>query len=700
MRIIISTGLYPPEIGGPATYTKVVEDELKRRGIPVFVLPFRLVRHLPPVIRHLMFMYRLIRMSKRGDILYAQDTVSVGLPTALVTTLFRRRFFVRVPGDFAWEQGTQRFGVKEGIDDFQNKKYGFRVSLLRLIQRFVVARAEKVITPSLYFKNLVSGWVKNPDKVYHIYNGINLNQKVIPHIFQNKTLVASGRLVPWKGFDSLISFVAETDFDLVILGEGEDRTRLETLVQEKNLGGRVSLPGLVSRDELLAYSAGSFAVIAPSSFESFSFQIVEAMSVGAVCIAFDIGNLNEIITNGVSGYLVQPGDYDAVRTILNNIENVRGYIGENAKKESQAFSVENTVDQLLGIIKPPTRTLMISTDRNIYDEESVVFRRMQDYSRVIGPFDIVVFTKNGFTKKTIGQVSIHPTNSSSRWLYTLHGFLIARKLENIGRVTTQDPFETGIIGFLLSWKYRWSVQIHTDFMSPFFQTSFLNKVRVRIARLILRRAHSIRVVSERIKASLPVRLRTKKITVLPIVTKEVSGCIFVQEKNTLKLLTISRLEEEKNIDVLIQVAAKIPEVTLDIVGSGSLEGELRTLISTLHLEDRVFVRGFSHDTDSWYQNADVYVQASSYEGFGLSLFEAGLSGLPIVTTDVGLVGHEIPKDAVLVFSHKNHEELKAHIEALLGDYNLRKTLSERVFNASHNQLVSYDEYLEAYKNSL
>jgi glycosyltransferase involved in cell wall biosynthesis len=700
MRIIISTGLYPPEIGGPATYTKVVEEELKRRGTPVLVLPFRLVRHLPPVIRHLAFMYRLIRMSKRGDILYAQDTVSVGLPTALVATLFRRRFFVRVPGDFAWEQGTQRFGVKEGIDDFQNKEYGFRVSLLRALQRFVVARAEKVITPSLYFKNLVSGWVNNPDKVHHIYNGINLNQKVVPHMFQNKTLVASGRLVPWKGFDSLINFVAETDFDLVILGEGEDRVRLESLVQEKNLGQRVSLPGLVSREELLAYSAGSFAVIAPSSFESFSFQIVEAMSVGAVCIAFDIGNLNEIITNGVSGYLVQPGDYDAVRTILNNLENVRGYIGENARKESQAFSVESTVDQLLNSMNVTPRTLMISTDRNIFDEESAVFRRMQDYSRVLGPLDIVVFTGRGFSKKTVGKVSLHPTNSSSRWLYPLYGFFIARKLRNIKRVTTQDPFETGIIGFFLSWKYRWSVQIHTDFMSPFFQTSFLNKVRVIIARLILRRAHSIRVVSERIKASIPTSLQNKKITVLPIMTEEPRARISIEKKDTLKLLTISRLEEEKNIDVLIRAVAGIPEVTLDIVGSGSLEDELRRLISTFHLEDRVFLRGFSHDTDSWYQNADVYIQASSYEGFGLSLFEAGLSGLPIVTTDVGLIGYEIPKDAVLVFSHKNHEELKARIEVLLSDLNLRETLSERVYEVSHDQLVSYDEYLEAYKNSL
>jgi glycosyltransferase involved in cell wall biosynthesis len=136
------------------------------------------------------------------------------------------------------------------------------------------------------------------------------------------------------------------------------------------------------------------------------------------------------------------------------------------------------------------------------------------------------------------------------------------------------------------------------------------------------------------------------------------------------------------------------------VGSGSLEDELRRLISTFHLEDRVFLRGFSHDTDSWYQNADVYIQASSYEGFGLSLFEAGLSGLPIVTTDVGLIGYEIPKDAVLVFSHKNHEELKARIEVLLSDLNLRETLSERVYEVSHDQLVSYDEYLEAYKNSL
>jgi hypothetical protein len=192
------------------------------------------------------------------------------------------------------------------------------------------------------------------------------------------------------------------------------------------------------------------------------------------------------------------------------------------------------------------RTLMISTDRNIFDEESAVFRRMQDYSRVLGPLDIVVFTGRGFSKKTVGKVSLHPTNSSSRWLYPLYGFFIARKLRNIKRVTTQDPFETGIIGFFLSWKYRWSVQIHTDFMSPFFQTSFLNKVRVIIARLILRRAHSIRVVSERIKASIPTSLQNKKITVLPIMTEEPAH-VFLLKKKILSNCLLFLVSKKKKI---------------------------------------------------------------------------------------------------------------------------------------------------------
>ena len=82
-RILIATGLFPPEIGGPATYSKLLQDMLPDFGFWVTVLPFREVRRLPKLIRHVWYFWRVVRAGFYADIIFAQDPVSVGLPAAL-----------------------------------------------------------------------------------------------------------------------------------------------------------------------------------------------------------------------------------------------------------------------------------------------------------------------------------------------------------------------------------------------------------------------------------------------------------------------------------------------------------------------------------------------------------------------------------------------------------------------------------------
>lgn len=131
MKITIATGIYPPSIGGPATYSKLLFDNLPKQGIDVSVLSYDQVRHLPKGLSHLTFFLKLFSVAKRSKIVFAQDPVSVGLPTLIFCKLTGKKFFIRIAGDYAWEQSVNRFGVKDSIDDFQNKKYGFSIQLLK-----------------------------------------------------------------------------------------------------------------------------------------------------------------------------------------------------------------------------------------------------------------------------------------------------------------------------------------------------------------------------------------------------------------------------------------------------------------------------------------------------------------------------------------------------------------------------------------
>src|SRR3989338_1426308 len=137
MRILIATGIFPPDIGGPATYSSLLLEELPKRDVAVSVVtygPAGVSRNIPKGLRH--FLYFLVCVFKPADIIFAQDPVSAGFPALLAARLTGRKFVVRVAGDYAWEQGVERFGVKDGIDNFQKKNYDSRTEFLRRVERF------------------------------------------------------------------------------------------------------------------------------------------------------------------------------------------------------------------------------------------------------------------------------------------------------------------------------------------------------------------------------------------------------------------------------------------------------------------------------------------------------------------------------------------------------------------------------------
>jgi glycosyltransferase involved in cell wall biosynthesis/putative flippase GtrA len=354
IKVLVTTGIYPPEIGGPATYTALLEKELPKFGVDVEVLPFRTVKHLPKIIRHLAFFGKILNLGKKMNLLYTQDPVSVGFPTMLAAKILGKPFLARIAGDYAWEQAAQRFTVSDGIDDFQNKKYGWRVEILRLIQKITAEMADEIITPSKYFRDLVANWNPKKNNIITVYNGINLldipqnNEK-----FEPKTIISAGRLVPWKGFDVLIEIMKDLpDWKLFIAGDGPDKERLSNLIENLKLNGRIFLLGKVDRKDLLNRMQKCEIFILNTSFESFSFQIVEAMFAGTPVISTNIGNISEIVENGKDGLLVSPNNKEEILKAIQKLSDfsLRTKIIANAKEKAKHFSIEKTLEKTSQII--------------------------------------------------------------------------------------------------------------------------------------------------------------------------------------------------------------------------------------------------------------------------------------------------------------------------------------------------------------
>ena len=158
------------------------------------------------------------------------------------------------------------------------------------------------------------------------------------------------------------------------------------------------------------------------------------------------------------------------------------------------------------------KVLSISLDRKVFEQGSAVRSRLLDYGRLVEELHIIVFAKKsyGFKNESFPpNIFLYPTNTRTRLGYILRAIVIAYEIKRSGIsidvVSAQDPFETGLIAFLISriLRAKLHLQIHTDVMSPYFKKeSLMNRVRVLFATFLIPRANAIRVVSERIKNSL------------------------------------------------------------------------------------------------------------------------------------------------------------------------------------------------------
>lgn len=350
-KIVLATGIFPPEEGGPATYSKLLQKDMPAYGFSVEVYPFRVVRHLPRWLRHFVYFLKLWKAALRADIVYAQDTVSVGFPALCAAKFSGRKFLIRVPGDYAWEQSSQQFGVKDSINDFQKKTYGFRVELIRRIQKFTVAHADLVITPSLYFRDLVREWVTQKDKVITIYNGVDFEELGLSQnaVCEPQTLITAGRLVPWKGFGDLVRLMAHmSEWKLYIAGDGPLRNELEKQIHDLRVEDRVMLLGSLPRQELMKRVQESEIFILNTYFESFSYQIVEVMRTKTPIITTNVGNLSEIIEDKKEGILVEPGNLEQIKSAIYMIHNdsgLRNAYTAHAYEKSNKFTIAHTLEK-------------------------------------------------------------------------------------------------------------------------------------------------------------------------------------------------------------------------------------------------------------------------------------------------------------------------------------------------------------------
>ena len=363
LKILIATPLYAPQIGGPATYVKILEKMLPENNISVAVIPFNKVSRWPRLIKHILFGFYVYREGKKVDIIYALDPISVGIPSAIASYLLNKRFFVRIAGDYAWEQYSGLYGTKESPLYFAKryKEYPFKIRIFKEIQTEVAKHAEKIIAPSNYIKKVISEWGILNKKIVIINNTpepsiVEKNKKTLRGLlnFNGKLLISAGRLIPLKCFDELIDITpvlkkTYPNLKFLIIGDGPEKRSLEKRIEKLNLEDTVILTGALQQDVLFGYIRASDAFVINSLHETFSHHIIESMSLGVPVIATDVGGNPEIIEHNKSGVLVKHGDkkelVNAIKKMFNDTS-FRVKIIHGAKERLKMFRREHIIAQI------------------------------------------------------------------------------------------------------------------------------------------------------------------------------------------------------------------------------------------------------------------------------------------------------------------------------------------------------------------
>lgn len=366
------------------------------------------------------------------------------------------------------------------------------------------------------------------------------------------------------------------------------------------------------------------------------------------------------------------------------------------------------------------KVLMISNDRNICLPGSAAAERMKQYGTLLEELHIVLLSDKSHKLSNLQldkNVWVNPTNSLNRFLRPIDaarlgkGVVLERKfVRGEALITAQDPFECGWVGLKVKrrWRLPLEVQMHTDPFSPYFQ-GLLNLVRKMFMKKVLRNADSVRVVSTSIKDKIS-GLTKASIKVLPIYVdkqkiEEWKAAFDLHAKFgwPFIILTVSRLAREKNLSLALEILKivrdKYKNVGLVIVGSGPEEKVLKSKVKSLKLDGAVVFEGWQENLTSYYKTSNLYLQTSLYEGYGLALVEAGLSGLPIVTTPVGIATElESGKDAY-IYPPTNPSHFARGIIDLIENNHKRELLRVNAKNKLETKVLSKTEMLQKLKEN-
>jgi glycosyltransferase involved in cell wall biosynthesis len=676
--VLLVTGIFPPDIGGPATHAADIRSELRTRGHTVGVVTLtderrttrgdgvvRLPRGWAWPLRHAATTALVATRGRRYDVVYA-----TGLEPSAVAgaKLARRPLALKFVGDPAWERATRRGLTGETFDDFQHRpSASAAVRAMQWLRSWCARNAELVITPSEHLRRTVSGWSRRDDIVV-IPNGVRATERGDASRGDRRGLsvLFAGRLVAWKRVELLIEAVARaTGVRLDVVGEGPESDRLEGLAVDLGVSDRVRFLGPRAHEDVLSLMRAADVFAIASSYEGLPHVVIEAMASGTPVVATRDTGTPEVIVDGVNGVLVEPSAaaFATTFTELAHEPDRLAQLQAGASRSGRDWTIERCAERveraLSGLADGRPRAVFLGKNGiplpldDDHEEKFAVHSRHLDNVVVCsGPRLRLARTP---TARIVTVPTGGPKVLSTPFFYTAAP-LVALGLAS-GRgpsaIVCQSPYEAvGVLALrgLVPERRRPLVQVelHGDWRTASrlygsVARKRLSPVADRLASWALRRADRVRVVSDWLRdVALDNGYRG------PIeqhIAFSDYGAFYRGAPEPLPrrphAVFVGVLERYKAVDVLVDswpaVLERVPDARLTILGAGSDDAAIRAQIERVGVESSVTMMPpvARPAVRELLDTAWLLCLPSRSEGLGRIVLEAMAAGRAVVASRAG-----------------------------------------------------------------
>ncbi len=323
-KILITTGIYPPQIGGPAQYAKNLKEALEKIGYTVRVKTYGTENKLPTGIRHLFFFFKIFFQVAKSEVVFILDTFSVGWPTILACKIFGKKGIIRTGGDFLWEEYVERTGKKVLLRNFYNTEipyFSLKERIIFKLTRWALKNTSKIIFSTNWQRGIfIKGYGLKKENTCIVEN--YYGPKESDNDFESKTFIASTRNLVWKNLDVLKGI-----FERIKLGHPEIALFTD------------NLPYGQFMDKI----RGSYAVILASIGDISPNMITDAIRLNRPFICTKEVGIYERIKD--AGIFVNPLNEKEIEEAVLNLLTEDGY--KEAKAKVRNFNFTHTWDEIV-----------------------------------------------------------------------------------------------------------------------------------------------------------------------------------------------------------------------------------------------------------------------------------------------------------------------------------------------------------------